>query len=114
MNKNGEFFSLKHKRLLNVATWSKSLSWIVLVGFLLGAGAQLLQYRNFVNSYYQAQTNILDFFKNNPMDAFRLGVNMADTALRGVVYFLVLKGISLGLNMIVETDVNYREQRGAK
>jgi len=28
-----------------------------------------------------------------------------------VIYALVLKGVSLGLNMIVETDINYREAR---
>ncbi|MFT3892390.1 MAG: hypothetical protein QM730_12210 [Anaerolineales bacterium] len=111
MEENQDFFSPNHKRLLNVAAWSGTLSWIVLVAFILGAILQLLQYRNIV--YYQ-QTNIWDFFRSNPMDAFRSIVNLLNTALKGVVYYLVLKGISLGLNMIVETDVNYREQRAEK
>jgi hypothetical protein len=42
-------------------------------------------------------------------------LNWALTALRtffqGLVYFLVLKGISVGLSMIAETDVNYRDRK---
>jgi hypothetical protein len=34
---------------------------------------------------------------------------MAAAILSGATFYVVLKGISLGLNMIVETDVNYRE-----
>jgi len=55
--------------------------------------------------------NIRSYIFNNPWDAFVLGINMSATILRGVVYFLVLKGISLGLNMVVETDINYREKK---
>ena len=36
---------------------------------------------------------------------------MARSLLNGVVYYVVLKSISLGLNMIVETDINYREKK---
>jgi hypothetical protein len=36
---------------------------------------------------------------------------MTSVLLRGIIYYLVLKGISLGLNMIVETDINYRERK---
>ena len=109
-----EFFSTKQKRLLEIATWSNILSWVALIAFILGAGAQLLQYQNLTNSVYQTQVGLGDFLKNNPAQAFRLFINMADTALRGIVYYLVLKGISLGLRMIVETDINYRERRNAK
>jgi hypothetical protein len=28
--------------------------------------------------------------------------------VQAIVYWLVLKGISMGLNMIIETDLNYR------
>jgi hypothetical protein len=37
---------------------------------------------------------------------------MGTLLLRGIVYYLVLKGTSLGINMIVETDINYRDQEG--
>jgi len=35
---------------------------------------------------------------------------MARVFLQGAVYYLVLKGVALGLNMIVETDINYRDK----
>lgn len=47
---------------------------------------------------------------HDPFDAFRLIINVVVAALKGIVYCLVLKGVSLGLNMIIETDINYRYQ----
>lgn len=112
MKENQEFFSPNHKRLLSIATLSRSLTWVVLVVFALVAVGQLLQYQNYASSYFQM--NVWEYLIDQPVRAFNLLVNMADTVLKGIIYFLVLKGISLGLNMIVETDINYREQREAK
>jgi hypothetical protein len=103
MTEQEEFFSPNHKRLLNIVTWAKYLAWVVLVVYILNAALQLLQHQYFLNNDQIQQTPRL-------MDEFRLNVNMATTLLRGVVLYLVLKGVSLGLNMIVETDINYREQ----
>ncbi|HSB02083.1 MAG TPA: hypothetical protein VLE49_15645 [Anaerolineales bacterium] len=111
MSEPKEFFSSNHKRLLSIAVWAKYLAWVVLVVYLLNAALQMFQYHNFSN-YVELQPNIWEFLRANPFEAFQLGVNVATTALRGVIFYLVLKGISLGLNMIVETDINYREQEG--
>jgi hypothetical protein len=35
----------------------------------------------------------------------------ARTFLQGAIFYLVLKGIALGLDMIVETDINYRDSK---
>lgn len=112
MKESQEFFSPNHKRLLNIATLSRSLTWVVLVVFVLTAVAQLLQYQNYASLNFQM--NIWEYLIDQPGRAFNLLVNMANTVLKGIVYFLVLKGVSLGLNMIVETDINYREQGVAK
>ena len=34
------------------------------------------------------------------------------TLFQGFVYFLVLRSVNLGTNMIIETDLNYREIAG--
>ena len=44
-----------------------------------------------------------------PSYGFSVFMGMIGVLLKGIVYFLVLKGIALGLDMIIETDINYRE-----
>jgi hypothetical protein len=107
------FFSSNHNRLLSIATWAKYLAWIILVIYILLAALQLLQYRGMAMASGQAPMGIWSFYKSNPLLAFRLLMDVLVNALKGVIFYLGLKGLSLGLNMIVETDINYREQRGA-
>lgn len=105
MTEQKEFFSSNHSRLLNIATWAKYLAWVVLVAYLLGAIGAYIQQQNTLQ-YYKELRNLPPFYNlSNSIENFGI-------FLKGVVYFLVLKGTSLGLNMIVETDVNYREQKG--
>jgi len=109
MTTQEEFFSPSHDRLLSIAVWAKYLAWVVLVVYLLNAVLQMFQYKVFTDAI-ELQPNFWQFVRFSPFETFKLAMNMLTTALRGVVSFLVLKGISLGLNMIVETDINYREQ----
>jgi hypothetical protein len=109
MTEQEEFFSPNQNRLLSLATWAHYVAWLVLVVYILNALLQPFRYQFFQDNA-APQWNLWRFLMNNPMEAFDLVLNMATTILRGVVSFLVLKGISLGLNMIVETDINYRER----
>ncbi len=43
------------------------------------------------------QPNFMEMLSQNPLYTFSLIVDLAGIFLRGVVYWLVLKGISLGL-----------------
>jgi hypothetical protein len=105
MTEQEEFFSPNHNRLLNIATWARYLAWVVFVVYILWAIGTYIQQQNTLQ-YYKEFRNVPPFYSlSTYMES--LGV-----FLKGVVCFLVLKGISLGLNMIVETDVNYREQKG--
>ena len=112
MDEKDNFFSSNHNQMLNIATWAKYLAWVVLIVYIVLAVLQFFQYQAMFSTSSQFQTSILSFFKNNPFDAFRVLVNMATSVLRGIIFYIALKGISLGLNMIVETDINYREQKG--
>ena len=107
MNEEKDFFSPNHKRLLGIAAWAKHIAWVVLVAYILLAGTEIIRFQNNI----EASQNFGGNVPNSLLDFFRLMVSMAALALKGVIYYLVLKGISLGLNMIVETDINYREQK---
>jgi len=114
MNEKEEFFSSNHKRLLNIATWTSYMAWIVLVFYILHALGTYSQEQHtamFTNVIPTHYSNFVELLKHNPLYASSLFVEIFSVVLKGVVYFLVLKGISFGLNMIVETDINYREQK---
>jgi hypothetical protein len=112
-----DFFSAKHKRLLSLATLAKYLAWGALVFTVFRMGMDFVQFRNEVLQYQafsgsSAYTG--DFFavlKSDPFYMLDIVARMARSLLNGVVYYVVLKSISLGLNMIVETDINYREKK---
>jgi len=113
MSEHGEFFSLKHQRVLNIASWAKYLSWIVLVMYLLWAIATFINYSTLV--FLPSTTpgdhinNFFQLWDRNPFLVINGLFATASTVLRGIIAFVVLKAVSLGLNMIVETDINYRE-----
>jgi hypothetical protein len=114
MDQQKDFFSENHKRLLSIATWGKYLAWAVLVLYILSAGGQIIQLtllRDNGNFTGQASQSFLTMLRENPFNVFKSIINIATAFLRGFIYYVLLKGASLGLNMIVETDINYREQK---
>ena len=114
MNEQDEFFTKKHDRLLAIAVWAKYLAWVVLVVFILLAITAFIgnmnMYRMNVGSFGRPIDDFSDLFKQLPGSALSLLLESVSTLVTGVIYFLVLKGVSLGLNMIIETDLNYREK----
>jgi hypothetical protein len=117
MNVQDEFFSSKHKALLSLATWAKYLAWVALIANILLAAAAYFREQN----YYGVLRTVTeggfgdfwDALSRFPLYAFGVAIEILNIIFNGAVYFLVLKGVSLGLNMIVETDINYREKRRA-
>ncbi|MEN6352341.1 MAG: hypothetical protein ABFD02_02720 [Bacteroidales bacterium] len=102
---------VSHKSLLAIAKVASIFSWIIFVFFILSA----------INYYYQAKTvYFIKFAGSIPTNSFeqmltndftyaiKLFLNMIKELLHGGFYFLVLKGISCGLRMIVQTDINYK------
>ncbi len=106
-----EFFSEKHKVLLNIATWTKYLAWVILVVYALSTWARYMQIR----ATYMMQTaqpfDLRHLFSSDPFYGFSFVVSIFSVFVFGVIWYFVLKGISLGLYMIVETDINYRENK---
>jgi len=114
MKEQADFFSQSHKRLLNFAIWAKYLAWIVLVINIFYVIGTYIQAQYYYDFYSIQRGQFLEFSQmlgENLAYTFGLLVEMLNILFRGIVYFLLLKGISLGLNMIVETDINYRENR---
>jgi len=104
-----EFFSSKHKRLLNIAAWAKYLAWVALIiNVLYGLGIYYQQQAQYT-SMAGTNSQFVQLLRGNFSFALSLGIEIVSVVFKGVVYFFLLKGISLGLNMIVETDINYRD-----
>jgi hypothetical protein len=95
----------KHKALKRISVTANVFAWIVLVFLVLQAFSQYLNITS-----QQSFQSIIEIFKKYPESAINLFLNIINILLKGVVYWLTLKGVSLGLNMIVETDLNYRER----
>ena len=93
-----EFFTKKHARLTRIALAANIFAWIAL-------GFQVLA----IVVMVFGQPSFIDRLGQGPVYTFSLVVDLATILIRGVVYWLVLKGISVGLYMITETDLNYRD-----
>jgi hypothetical protein len=112
-----DFFSRGHLRLLNFVGWAKFLAWTALVVHILwaiGIYAQEQSYFLYYRSFGEQiqDRDFIDLLRQAPSFAFGIFIEIIGVLLRGIVYFFVLKGISLGLSMVVETDINYRDQEG--
>jgi hypothetical protein len=112
-----DFFSANHNRLLDLAIWAKYLAWGALVYAVFSVGMEVIKYMLAlvqIQHYTDFSLLIGDFLvalRNQPSYLFALIAQMATAFVNGIIYYVVLKGISLGLNMILETDINYREKK---
>jgi len=91
----------KHRKLINISIAANILAWIV---FVMGIPTAIGQFR-------------MDFYIGDLATSwarlpFEIQINRALAymyiVLRGFAFWLLLKGVSLGLSMIIETDMNYR------
>ncbi len=112
MEEQEKIFSPQHERLSNIAYWAKIASRVIL--FLTIAYEIVIALGNFVNTIQQNQMRPL-FNPPGPVNPegsllpyIEIIVGLAHGIAMGIVYYLALKGISLGLDMIIETDINYR------
>jgi hypothetical protein len=109
-----EYFTSKHAKLDNIASAANTFAWIALGSQIFYMGARFFQLQNSymmqVISTGSGQPDFMEMLGRNPVYTISLIVDMASIFIRGIVYWLVLKGTSAGLYMIVETDLNYREE----
>ena len=118
MTQQQDFFSPNHDRLFKISVWAKYLAWAALIYYIGRAALVIIQYQVDLQRMYMLSSSspgvvgLTDFFRYSPLYySIDMISEMALAVLSGAIYYLVLKGISLGLNMIIETDINYRENK---
>jgi hypothetical protein len=112
-NTADEFFTANHDKLARIANIANVVAWIVFVVNIILVGARFVE----VQHAFTLQSGMLgqdpDFWgmlSQKPLYAASFFVDMLSIFLRGAVYGLTLKGISLGLNMIIEIDLDNKER----
>ncbi len=99
-----DFFTPKHRRLDRIARGANTLSWLVFTSQLLFAIAEGYEFFAFQSIPFM---EVLAIAPEMVVNNF---LSIISILFTGVVYAVVLKSVSLGLNMIIETDLNYREK----
>ncbi|SRR5258706_2101418 len=87
--------------------WQMGLRLLCFV-FILLAFWQIGIYAELANTQYK--TNLISLLSRDPFYLFDLLLKIAAMIIKGAVYHLGLKGIAMSIDMIVETDINYREK----
>ena len=115
IQKPDEFYTTKHNQLVKFAAIANVVAWIILVGHILYVILELL------NSHYRfLERNSAEVMKyraflfylfNHPLQESISIIDLINDLVQGVGFWVILTGTSLGLNMIAETDLNYRYRR---
>ena len=100
-------------RVLNlVATISGILSWVVLVGFLANVVVQVLSIRaSIASAVAQGQAVSLTTMLGEPAFNAYAFTTLIIPLLLGLSLFVMLLGLSIGLNALLEIDFNFREPK---
>jgi uncharacterized membrane protein len=97
-----DFFTKRHKRLIDLAKIARVVSWIVLVFYILSAGARI------INGFDLQRTGFLSLRGIDPLTTIIILLDALIKFITGGVFWVGLQGIAHGLSMIVDTNLNYR------
>jgi hypothetical protein len=111
-----DFLSDKDKKLSNMAFLANVFAWIILVVFILWG---IMVFIGEVNSIAYQQIVFMEqspgfaaLLNESPGIAIKIILDALGKMLQGGVYALILKGVSLALNMLLEIDLNHKEKAG--
>lgn len=110
MTEQDALFDWKHARLWRISFASDFLASLAIIVFVFLAFVEI--YNGNQRAHSQYQTSLIGLFSQEPIFILDVLLQIVRLLLEGAVYYLILRGIALGLNMIVETDINYREKHG--
>ena len=101
----------KYRRLLRIAALANVVAWIALVGYGIFTVLMILNdaSRYPMTTPYDGNAEFWRTFKQEPLLALYYIFSWLKLPLQGLVTFTVFKGVALGLGMIVETNMNRRE-----
>jgi len=97
---NVEIFTPKRKRIERIAKVANLFAWLVLVYYIL---LTISDVSTFISEYSMRIDPENEFFS-----AANYVLRQTYRLFVGIVYWLVLRGVSLGLNMLLEIDLNYQ------
>jgi hypothetical protein len=109
---SGNFLERNHKKMLWIAFWANALSWTLLVVYVISGILSLIETIRVLQVYSQRIS-----IQNSPqMPNYLIWgrgiVQILATFFTGVVYIMILKSVSLGLKILVDTNLNYKLGRG--
>lgn len=117
MSEQEELFTNDQNRLMNIAGWANNLAGVMLVAYLiLAALTVFLDQANYqrmqaMTSGFASGSDYWEMARADPFYYFlTIGSDMLRRVLAGFMYYVILKGVSLGLYMVIETNMNYREK----
>ncbi len=103
---DSNFFTKKHQRLYRWSTWVNYFSWVVLIYYGLHAVVMTF-FLPPSNSISPTLKNEILLTITNPLSEVSSFILWL---LTGCFYWLILQSITAILNMLLETDLNYREK----
>ena len=111
MENQNDFFSKNQKQLLSIATWAKYLAWATLIVYVFLTGAKIIELQAGYDRYQilwetLESSGTVYTLEGNWSFTAAVILDLITVALKGFTYFIMLNGLSLGLNMIVETKLN--------
>jgi hypothetical protein len=131
MSKENEnkFFTKKHNTLLNISKVAKILAIVIFIAlvplliYTYSSQKTAYEFSLFSKSCSSSGQEILlhpitssltywEKVRSDPPTAYKLIRNLFNVLSQYLMYGITLLGISYGLNMIVETDLNYRLKAG--
>jgi hypothetical protein len=104
----------KHKKMLWVAFWANVLFWTILVLYTVLFMGTLIQSLWILHYRYSSELQNFFSYPSRPLNYLQFGLiifHAFANLITGVAYALASKGVSLGLKMLVETDMNYKLNR---
>lgn len=103
----------RNHKLLNIAKICEIAAWVVLVGYVFISFDTYHIKKLFLQPNQLTDSSLSSVYEN-VYPYFDMVVDIADVIFQGITGFLILYGVSYGLKMLVETDVNYRLNAGEK
>ena len=89
--------------IATIASWS---SWLVFAVYILDTIVQGIS----IQSQLSGQGLVFSEMLSDPNFLSYIFTNLLLPFFTGIVYFLVLQGVSIGLNVVLEMDFNLREK----
>ncbi|HMZ06893.1 MAG TPA: hypothetical protein PK078_04680 [Anaerolineales bacterium] len=107
MSEAKELFTKDQNRLMSIAGWANALAWAALICYI-----SLSLITVFTEMYYRnLSSSALNFGRSDTLYyLLDKGSIVIKNLINGFIYFVILRGISLGLYMVIETDMNYRQK----